>query len=181
MAGSLWVDGENVTAAKMKTRVDDRLVALEAAVPGAQPLIRLLKANGQTINNSSFTPITWDSQNADKFAAWSASDPTKYFAPKSGWYQCSGTVMWVANSAGRRLHQWRLNGQPAAGSGLTSGGPGYSLITTAYSAASVLIGCNQGDYIQLCAFQDSGGDLGLSSSTATAGQCSMFITWVASL
>lgn len=63
---SPWVDGEDVNAVKMTTRIEDRLDALETDVAEFARLgCRVRRAANQSIASGAATSISWDTEDED--------------------------------------------------------------------------------------------------------------------
>ncbi len=154
-----WVAGALVTAADMNSNVRDAGNFLLA-----RPLAHLRQTAAQSIPNGAVTPILWDTEDLDRDNGHSTvTNTSRYTAQTPGYYWTSYTLPWAASAAGRRYGRLRTNGTDTSANALS-----YSAQTT--PGAALAGGVTGGgvqylngttDYIELCAFQDSGGALGL--------------------
>lgn len=121
-----------------------------------------------SVANNTITALAMNSERQDNAAYHSTStNNSRLTVPTglSGWYQITGNILFAASSAGaRRQTSIRLNGSTNIAVSqcppTTSGGAALSVAALWYLA--------DGDYIELCAFQDSGGSLDVSSTDALA-------------
>lgn len=116
----------------------------------------------QSLGNGAFTGLKWDVEDFDNAVWHDAATDTRSTVPYDGWYQISGTVGFSANASGIRAAQWRVNG-----SDLTSGQTKVQTITTVgvavlLPARTLDVVLTTGQYVELFAFQDSGGALNTS-------------------
>jgi len=121
----------------------------------------LYMSNDQTINNATYTAITFNSENFDTDAFHSTSSNTSRItipAGKGGYYLISGNVSFNGNATGERIGALYKNGSLVA-----------DMVSTAASTAiskafplSFTINAAVADYLELFAWQNSGGTLGIS-------------------
>jgi hypothetical protein len=110
-----------------------------------------------SVPNTTFTALTFDTEQVDTDAYHSTSSNTSRItipAGKTGTFLIIGAVTWNANATGDRYLSLRLNGN-AIGSQLhmgTAAGKNFGIFETIYSLTA-------GDYIELFAYQASGGSL----------------------
>jgi hypothetical protein len=142
---------------------------------GALPAARVFQPghrvdmNGQCINigvfaNGTEVPVTWMAEVFDSgnlFSDASNFDPpceqkTKLVAPRDGLYEVSAGLIWTANSTGSRQLILRRNGTDylAAQQEINAGA------NDTIQNVSTLARLSSGDYVQVVAWQNSGGDLG---------------------
>lgn len=102
-----------------------------------------------------------------------AVNPSRYTARYPGWYEVAGGVSYAASATNRRLCWWRVNGVDVPGS--EGGSPGSAAGTLGTVARTKLLYLAIGDYVELMAYQDSGG--ALLTQVVTFEQPSMKVTW----
>lgn len=115
---------------------------------------RVYRTSNQTISNGTWTAISFDAERFDIGNMHTSSNPTTLIAPRGGIYVISGTVNWAQNNNGNRYLGIRLNGNTWLD---IIGFPPLSTshdmtITTIYQLSA-------GDYVELCVYQNSGGNL----------------------
>lgn len=169
-----FVDGVSVSS-EMNTYVRDPIRFLLN-----KPAAKLRQATLQSIGNGVFVPITFDIEELDDdpghFGGHSTSVNTSRFtASYSGWYRCDGCVGFAGNATGVRVAAWYVNGTSlstaqALAQAATSGPLGNKI-----PARGDLIYLNINDYLELQAFQTSGG--ALNTNNATGEQSSMAVSW----
>lgn len=122
---------------------------------------RVYSSSAQSISNSSETAINLDSERYDYGSFHdTVTNNTRLTAPVAGIYHISGSLQYAVNGTGVRVVYIRLNGttdiaaQTAPSSSASS--IGMSLDTLYY--------LNAGDYVELTAYQTSGGNLNVNSS-----------------
>lgn len=124
------------------------------------PACRGRQSTVQTISSSTWTAITFGAEDHDTHGMHSTLSNTSRFTVPSGYdgiYEMSGGVSWAASATGQRWCRWALNGTEIDGSGnnidATSSGQTLS------DARTITYSLVAGDYIELQAFQTSGGNL----------------------
>ena len=138
------------------------------AVPSSSLTVtscRLRHTSNQSIPDSAFTALSFDTETWDTNAMHSGSAPTRITFPTTGKYFLCGTVSFAANSTGRRMLDIVQNSSgvmtrvdiPAASSGATW-----------VTASTTVTVTTAGDYAELKAFQNSGGALNSTTSGLTA-------------
>ena len=137
---------------------------------GAFVGVRCKKSGTQSISNATDTLVTWT--NTDVFDTDSFHDTSTNTARltipagKDGYYKIYWTTQWNPNATGRRTVQLYKNGN-AAGDIVCSSEVTPNASTYPTHNASVTAYLVAGDYVQLSAYQESGGSLNLDAS---AGQ-----------
>jgi hypothetical protein len=128
-------------------------------VEAVPPLAVLRASAAQSVVTATFTALTFDTEDADTEGGHStSSDTSRYNVPRTGWWDCTGTIVWGASVTGLRIVQWYVNGVPKNQGTtqvptVTTGGSG----TTITAAARLYLVA--GDYIELYGYQTSGGNL----------------------
>ncbi len=163
-----WVTSEVVTASLMNTHVRDNIDFLYD-----RPACRVYKATDFSHTSSgSFVAITFDTERYDTDTMHStATNTDRITFTTAGLYTVGGSVAFAADVDGIRGIRVRLNGTTELCSQLVinSGASTVELtVETTYKFAAA-------DYVQLVAFQTSGGTLAL---TATGNMAPEFwATW----
>lgn len=145
---------------------------------GGSPIVATVTADGamvyrgassQTISDATHTVVTFDTEERDDNGyADLGTNNDRLTVPETGWYAIQGTVSFAYNASRVRSIYIRVNGatgerhfqQTLQATSTVNG------LNTVLSTAGVLY-LTAGDYIQLCAFQDTGGSLELIVSTTT--------------
>lgn len=125
----------------------------------ANPAIcKVRQTVAQSLTNSTATPITFTTEDVDTSGMHSTSSNTsRIVATVAGWYMCNGNISYASNATGIRTTAWQVNGTPINGAG-TSTTP-VTGVSTRCGAVGTLLFLNVGDYVELLAFQSSGGAL----------------------
>lgn len=134
-----------------------------------KPIAELRASTGQAIPSGAFTPVLFNIElvdtDPDGIGGHStATNTSRYTARYPGWYRVGGSVTWPTNATGRRATQWTVNGATVDGSQQIQ--PGSSAGAIASLAYDPLVFLNEGDYLELRVWQDSGVSLTLLSTSA---------------
>jgi hypothetical protein len=115
-------------------------------------------------------PLTLDTEIVDSDGGHSTSTNTsRYTAQTAGLYYVTGAVTFATNATNTRTLQVLLNGAAVNGAGVQAA-PASNRGATVL--ASTLVQMSVGDYVEIAAWQDSGGSLATSSGTAnTSTMC----------
>lgn len=144
------------------------------------PIARLRRVTPQNIANNTPVAIAWEVADVDTdidgIGGHDAGAPTRYTARYPGWYQISGGISFAANGTGLRLATWAVNGSNIAGSDVLL--PALASNSLRYTARTELVFLAEGDYVELRAYQSSGGVLALA--TTSDEQPTMNVRWVSS-
>jgi hypothetical protein len=146
------------------------------------PIAELRQAAAQTVTNTTWTAITFDTEDVDTDIDGTggtgghstSSNTSRYTARYAGWYDVGGGVGWSVNATGARGTYWSVNGIAQNGSHTLEAAVG--VINAGYAARSIQVYLAVGDYLELFAWQSSGGNLNTSASAAE--QSSMKVRWV---
>jgi hypothetical protein len=130
------------------------------------PRCRLWSTAAVSATTSTYTAMTWNSEDYDTDGMHSTSSNTSRITIVTpGLYQLSGVLGWAGNATGRRWQQWYLNG--------VSLGVDYSTIFYAggssaieMPAATTCVELIAGDYVELFGWQDSGVNLNMNPTTS---------------
>lgn len=144
------------------------------------PIAELRQTAAQSIPNATYTAVAFNAEDVDSAGGHdNVTNNSRYTAVYPGWYQVSGASGFVANAAGRRITGWAVNGTTLTGSQLSSPNTG-GVVDINVAARTMLAYLNVTDYVELLAYQDSGGALNTNSALATTTQGTMTVRWVSS-
>jgi hypothetical protein len=144
--------GEYPDGADLETMLD------QISFLTSPPRFRGRQTVAQTLTSAVFAPVTLDTEDEDNYSGHSTSTNTsRYTAQVAGWYLCSGSVGFVGNATGRRATEWLKNGAVVSGSQL-AWAPGVATAVE-FPAETILIFLAVGDYVEIGAYQESGGNL----------------------
>lgn len=126
---------------------------------------RVTHSTTQSLTDGAWTPLTFDTETRDDANFHDNVNPTRLTAPSSGWYDISGFVEFAANHVGSRGLRIRLDG---AGSGIGrtfyDETPQAAVPDVFQISISLSYYLNAAQYVELEAFQSSGGGLNASGS-----------------
>lgn len=165
-----WANRDPLSTTNLNAGVRDP--ALFALAP---PLGRMRHTSAQSIPNATGTALSFGTEDVDSANGHSTSSNTsRYAAQYAGWYQLSGGVQFATNATGRRGCWWAVNGTVVNGSEANTPGSASGNAGPAARVIHVFLSVN--DYVELCAFQDSGGSL--NTAVTTSQQPTMEVRWV---
>lgn len=154
-----WSNGAVLTAANLNTYLRDNLFSLR---DGNDVWVKLYLSGNPSIPNNVTTNISWDSVAFSAGGIWSAGNPTRLTAPTTGKYLVFVNIEWRSNSTNLRnisitrtgggVSQYPLQSQGATG--------GKSNV-----CGKLLINLSATNYLEIGAFQSSGGALTLHGGT----------------
>lgn len=136
-----------------------------------KPLAVLYQASAQSFASSSGAAVTFDSTTTDTYGGHSnTTNNSRYVAIVAGWYLVVGTVTWANVAGGNRNVSINKNGAgvPQFGTAV----PAASALVFPAGQSTALVQLNVGDYVEVIAYQDSGGAV----STHANGS-SMAVMW----
>lgn len=138
----------------------------------------------QPIPHSSFTALTFTTEDSDNEATAShlsgsgmhdpAVNPQRITARTAGTYMLAGAVSFPANTAGRRGCKWTVNGTDVPMSQALQPAPSTGALDL--TARVKYVQLVAGDYVELRAFQDSGG--ALNTAVTSPGGADASVCWV---
>lgn len=118
---------------------------------------RVIRITDQTITNNVVTPISFSTETYDLGnGLWAIGNPTKIIAVIAGVYNFTGAIRYAANATGLRSALLRANGTTLF-SAASEGNPSGTNDTPVVVAGEFLLAA--GEYVELTAYQNSGGDL----------------------
>ena len=129
----------------------------------------------QSLTSSAWTALTYDQSVFDSYGGHSNStNNSRYTAQVAGWYLVFGCACFAANATNQRGAAVAKNGtriQGAAGFTQTT-----SLLSPATPSPPTIAFLNAGDYVEVQAYQNSGGALATASGTDL--DSSMTVVWI---
>jgi hypothetical protein len=139
------------------------------------PSCRVSNSGNIAVANTTYTAMTFDTESFDTDSMHSTSTNTGRITFNTpGTYLIKGALLYAANATGRRTASLRVNGATyIVEEGILTWGAGAStpaVCSQLYKAAA-------GDYVELMAYQDSGGSL--NSLTSATGNPGLWATKVA--
>jgi hypothetical protein len=144
----------------------------------APPLALLRQTVAQSVPTGAFTALTMDTEDLDRDGGHSTTTNTsRYTAQTAGYYLCSGLVGWSSSATGRRATRWQVNGSATNASDAIFAAVIASAINVVPPTKPIFL--NVGDYLEMAAFQDSGGAL-LTAVAVGSDQPGSSILWVSS-
>ena len=139
------------------------------------PILTATQASGQSIPNVTWTSLALDATSVDSYGMHSNSvNNTRAVAQVAGWYLVCGSVNWNPNSTGNRGIRLAKNGTAIVGSGAFRLPTGAGN-TDGMGSSSLLAFLAVGDYVEVQAFQSSGG--ALNTVIGSDVDASMTVTW----
>lgn len=140
-------------------------------------IAKLRQTTAQTIPDDSANGINWNINDRSGFTGFVNGSST-WTAPLTGWYELTGGVSFVQNSAGVRACFWYVAGTTVPGSAtVAQAAPG---LATCLPARTTAVQLTAGQGVALYAYQaNSGGTLATYVNAAAAQyQSSMTVTWL---
>lgn len=162
----------------LRAYLQDEQVTIEKFLPcWGPPEAMLRQTTAQSIPHSGpFNPILFQAEEFDNANGHDpVTNPSRYTVKLAGRYECLGSVGFVVNATGFRATGWFKNG--VAPNGGVASTPAFTLGDMVAYARPIRITCAVGDYIELQAYQESGG--GALSTAVTGGtQSTMLIRYI---
>lgn len=165
-----WVAFEVVLDTHFNTNIRDVLNFLLA-----KPILRCRQTVSQNITTGgAFQPVTFTTEDVDSSGMHSTvSNTSRATAVYPGWYVTAGGLCWPANATGQRALGWAVNGTSVNGADTSI--QGFTGLTNRQAARTIRVFLNVGDYLELMAFQNSGGTL--ATDATTTAQSSLDVGW----
>jgi hypothetical protein len=130
------------------------------------PAFSVFQTSGQSFPNSTFTKVTWNQVRFDTNSNFDAVTNHRFTPQISGYYQINANLAFAGSTVGASQFVVRKNNSDiAGGSGIMNNnqvGGQISLATLIYMNGST-------DYLELWAWQNSGGSLALQTGTVSNG------------
>lgn len=134
----------------------DGTLNYSSPVASAATSCRLRNSSSQSILNSTFTALSFDTADWNVNSMYSGAHPTRITFPTAGKYLVIGQSGFASNATGRRTLDVWINGATIIGRGETD--PNASAQT--FVNVNAIVNANMNDYAELYAWQNSGGTLG---------------------
>lgn len=122
------------------------------------PNVSVFHSTTQSLTTATTTTLSADSENYDNYAMHSTSiNNSRLTAPTDtgGRYLCVATVTFAANSTNARQLEFRTNGSTSFGSVRHAASSSGDTVITGTRVVTLAVG----DYVEVRAFQNSGGNL----------------------
>lgn len=154
----------NAAASIVDANITDRRLAYQLK---SQTLTRCLLrlSSNQSLANATFTAISWDAEDSDPDSMHdNSTNPTRITVPTAGIWLVTANVVFQNNGNGQRQVFVKVNGTIQAGVSYverTSGNQNGVVYTR-------LLSLSANDYIEVWAYQDTGGSLNALGGAATS-------------
>lgn len=140
------------------------------------PTAQLRQTATQALTTGVAAAVNFQAEDNDNYAGHdNVTNPSRYTAQIAGVYEFNGGVAFAANGTGARVCYWAKNGVQIDGTDVALATAGAGLATR-LPARTAQITMAVGDYVQLFAFQDSGGSLNTFAGSNVAS--SMTVKYV---
>jgi hypothetical protein len=132
----------------------------DVMVSGNMPAFHAYQTSGQSISSSTFTKVTFNNETFDTNSNFASST---FMPTVAGYYQVNGNVGFVGNAVGFTMIEiYKNGGAYCRGSGIPNNVNIGGIVT-----ASTVVFCNgTTDFIELYAWQNSGGALTLQTGSS---------------
>lgn len=150
-----WLVGEIVTKAMLDEQIRDNMKALASGA-------HVYTSSGGSVANLTYTAIGFDLEISDTDNYHDPAAPTRLTAPFAGTYMVGAFVDFAANATGDRSARLRKNATTriAEQIGKPRGSDSLAAVTLWGE-----INLAAGDYVEIEAWQSSGGSLGINTGT----------------
>lgn len=139
----------------------------------APPIFLGYQSAAQSIPDSTYTAVTFDTEIVDSYSGHSTTTNTsRYTAQVAGYYDVVGKVGFVTSGTGRRIGTLYVNGAEL-GYTRTEQTPSGTAASNTTCIALAPVFLNVNDYVELFAFQSSGAPLNTSATPTT-----LSVRWV---
>lgn len=139
------------------------------------PIFTGYQSAAQSIANATFVSLGFDTNEVDTYSGHSTvTNNTRYTAQVAGWYEVTGMICFTTNNAGERRGQFMKNGSAIIASqpvGVSTAVSSSGLVMPARKVSLIV-----GDYVEMQAWQNSGGALNTGAGGTTC--CFMSIHWI---
>lgn len=140
------------------------------------PQAMLRQTVAQSLPNNATTALTFDVEDYDTVAGHdTVTNNSRWTVPVgyAGWYELAGGAGFASNASNIRTTQWLVNGVDIPSAQIKVNATNGA--TTCMGTRVITVHLNEGDYVQLGAFQNSGG--ALNTSVVSNEQSHMSITF----
>lgn len=139
-----------------------------------RPYARLRQTAAQTIGTGAATALTFNAEDYDTGNGHSTvTNTSRYTFPYTGVVLLMGGVSWAFNATGLRGLNWQISGSAIDGSGVLD----QATAATAgnrQAARSIIRSVTAAQYVELMAFQNSGGNLDTAVNTVEQPSMDVF-------
>ena len=136
--------------------------ANQLASLGNSPAFSAYTSSGQTLSNSTFTKVSLNTKVFDTASAFDATTNYRFTPQVAGYYQINGAIGTVGAALGYSQISIYKNGSiNTQGSGC----PNNTVVGGICNVSAVIYLNGSTDYVELFAWQNSGGNLALSTAT----------------
>jgi len=168
-----WLVGDALDTTNLNAYISDVLTFLLN-----KPFAQVRQTVAQNITNATFTALTFTTEDVDDDPAGTtghstSSNTSRFTAVYPGWYLVAGGVVWTGNATSRRASRWAVNGTAINGSQILAAASIAQNIS--HAARTMAVYLDVADYVELQAWQDSGGTL--ATIVAAAEQSHMTVSW----
>lgn len=128
------------------------------------PVGQFYQSAVQSVPNGAWTSLNFDLTDRDTYGGHSnVTNNSRYTAVVAGVYELTGGGGFATNATGTRDVAWAKNGTLLTAPGGTCTANAVSGLQTAVDAPTLQVFLNVGDYVELQAFQSSGGALNVAT------------------
>lgn len=167
--------GKVPSAASADSVVDG---AVDPAKFGTIPGARVRHAaSAVTVQHNATAVLSYDTTDFNIGGVFSATQPTRMTAPVAGRYLIIASVRWYPNASGRRTIALEVNGTAAQIARTNVSAYSTTASLSPEQTAQTIYKLNAGDYVEVWAYQDSGGPLDLMTGVDNGVTFSM--EWIA--
>jgi hypothetical protein len=126
-----------------------------------KPVFSAWQSTAQSLANNVYVPLTFTSETIDRDNGHSnITNTSRYTAQTAGYYLFNGVIQYASNVTGARRALWQVNGTaPTGGGGFFQTSSTLIAGTASVVAPPFFYYLAVGDYVELNAFQNSGGAL----------------------
>lgn len=164
-----------VAGAAWANSVKDGIDFLIGTGSNVIPIAALSASAVQAIPTAAWTGLLMNTEELDSDGGHSTvTNTSRYTAQTAGWYLCNGTAAFAAAASSRRIVALRVDG---TGTDSPTHGPNaaHGVSTNIALSTSALLYLAAGSWVEVVAYQDSGGSV---NTTVTAGtQPLMSVIW----
>jgi hypothetical protein len=170
-----FTTGDIVGASQLNVFRDDVRWANESSTANGRPSTFAYRSSNLSVANTTLVAVGFD-QHEDNAGAHSTSvNNSRFTAPVAGRYILKAQARWAANATGHRAISVVPNGSGVPVSGQNSSAFGiYDLDN--YCEAVVRLAA--GDYLEVYAYQTSGGALNVLGHSVTYGGAFAYFDWI---
>jgi hypothetical protein len=142
------------------------------------PTAQAVKVAAQALTTATWTPVNFVSEAYDNNAMHdNSTNTTRMVAPHAGKYRFTSTLFFLSNATGVRMMSFRVNGDANGRWGYqATTALGSSLGTGLTSSCEIDLAAN--DYVEVCAYQSSGGNLDIEAEGVQPGRGRFTMTYI---